>query len=84
MNFIYIILLSQLLLSFGNVYENTKDISNKITQFRTLIVSKIHAITDHNYRKHFETLYLKKFVDKALKECVEDVEHFLYEVTYSV
>ena len=37
-----------------------------------------------NYRKHFETLYLKKFVDKALKECVEDVEHFLYEVTYSV
>jgi len=53
MNFIYIILLSQLLLSFGNIYENTKNMGNKITKFRTLIVSKIHAITDHNYRKHF-------------------------------
>jgi hypothetical protein len=59
------ILLSTFLFSnaqlFGSVFGNTKDIGAKIQQVfknrvdyaRTLIVSKLHAVTDHNYKKQF-------------------------------
>jgi hypothetical protein len=46
MNPIIIILLLQLIPDFGNLYETTK-------QVRTLVVRKIHAVTDPNYRKQF-------------------------------
>lgn len=46
MNLATILLLLQLLRCFGTLYETTK-------QLRTLVVSKIHAVTDHNYRKQF-------------------------------
>jgi hypothetical protein len=46
---------------FGNVYGNTKDVGARIAQTikltanytRSLIVSKIHDVTDHNYNKQF-------------------------------
>jgi hypothetical protein len=46
MNLLSIVLILQIIISFGNVYENTE-------KLRTLIISKIHAVTDHNFRKHF-------------------------------
>jgi hypothetical protein len=48
---LFIILLSQLFLSYSNVYD--KHTNDKLSQLRTLVVSKIHAVTDHNYRKQF-------------------------------
>jgi len=42
---------------FGNVYGNTKDVGTRITRAinytRLLIVSKIHSVTDSNYKKQF-------------------------------
>lgn len=66
MNCLGIILLSIFVCSsngyvFGSVFGDTKNIGSKIQKSiqrninytRTLVVSKLHAITDHNYKKQF-------------------------------